>query len=234
MTRRGDCVINSRGVLWFVNTNSKNLKYFAGHPYAEEEIISKFCDFCKMINPEYFIDIGANFGFYSVLVPRRMESIKRIFCFEPVKEVRDVLYANIAVNKMGDMSEISPAAVSDKSGVSEMLIDPSGDSVSTLPETVMAQRYASGYTQKQTVHLARLDELFNFSSKTCAIKIDVEGNECRVLAGGINFLSRNNCILQVECFHENREKLTQIMDGINYKEIGEVRHHDRSDIWLAR
>ena len=103
MMRRGEFVIESRRVRWLVDANSKELKYYVGHPYTEEDILPKFADFCKRISPRYFIDVGANFGFYSVLIPQQIKSIKHVSCFEPLNKIRDVLRVNIALNRMGDM-----------------------------------------------------------------------------------------------------------------------------------
>ena len=130
-----------------------------------------------------FVDVGANIGYYSLLAARAVGPAGAVHAFEPNEAVRPRLEENIRLNNLLDRVYIRPQAVARTSGESafyrSVVSDNSGLS-SILP--------GSGRTDvAEMVPCVSLDDFVASLPSTRSIdliKIDVEGAEAEVLAGG--------------------------------------------------
>lgn len=137
-----------------------------------------------------FIDVGANIGFYSLLMAHEDRNNISIYAFEPGTENLKTLSAAIKANNMESKIKVLPYALSDKPGICELQLASfcSGDNSITPSPKV-------GIRGSESVKVETLDnivEKFGFKQKNCFIKIDVEGHEEMVLMGGKNFFSSDN------------------------------------------
>jgi len=129
-----------------------------------------------------FVDIGANFGIYSLLAAK---AGKPVVAFEPLRENYESLLGNIQRNRLEGI-EAHALALSDKPGVLAMA--GFGEMASLTPG--WANIHA---TQTQWVAANRLDHLLagRFAGQRLFIKLDVEGHEAAVLEGAAETLARN-------------------------------------------
>ena len=120
---------------------------------------------------ETLFDIGANIGSYSLLAANAAGA--RVVAFEPHPKTADFLERNIAHNRLGGQIAVRRVALSDREGSGALT-----DTLDTMNHLV--EHSASG---SRAVALQTLDHEAALLRPTM-LKIDVEGHEEMVLAGG--------------------------------------------------
>lgn len=171
-----------------------------GH-YEHEQIVY-FFNAARKYNTDIFLDIGANFGYYSLLAAN-LGGFSEIHAFEPHPETYQLLLLNIGENNF------------------QNAISPHNDAASDLNKNMFINRRARGddfiADNKQegdiSIKAVMLDSLFDFSGRRIAMKIDVEGHEIRALKGAENLLSRNKIVLQVEIFGNTMEPYYYLLNN---------------------
>lgn len=130
------------------------------------------------------LDIGANTGFYTLLMARSVGAAGRVVSFEPSPQNLGFLQQHLALNSIGNV-DLRAEAVSDFVGTAHFAAD-RGSYQGALA--------ANGETQVQVVSL---DHLWRTGSLPPAdvAKIDVEGAEFSVLKGAESYLRRFRPIL---------------------------------------
>ena len=125
------------------------------------------------------VDVGANFGFWTVLAARRG---CRVIAIEPVAPTRELLTSNVRRNGIAARVEISSQALSDSAGTISLAV-PDGESgqASAYPDP-------SAALEVHVVPTTTLDELIG-ERHVRFCKVDVEGHELAVLDGARRTLS---------------------------------------------
>ena len=142
---------------------------------------------------DLFFDIGANFGYYSILFSNE-NLFNLIFAFEPVKRNYWQLCANVWLNECKNIF-VNDMALSDK-----------------VESKVM---------RNETVECIPLDELMPMKEQRVLMKIDVEGFEREVLHGMTEFLHNNEVVVFVES-HQNYEEIKRFLSTLDYKQLSIV------------
>jgi len=148
----------------------------------------------KLIKPDHiFIDIGANLGYFSLLVAASSPTVK-VISFEPVDEHFRKINANIAVNDIKNIS-VFHAAVGDIAEEKEMFI--SGADNSGMSSFHEPENYSG---KKEKVKVVTLDDWIKTSglSKVDIIKLDIEGSEVAALRGMKEVLQNFKPVVIVE------------------------------------
>jgi FkbM family methyltransferase len=142
-----------------------------------------------------FLDIGSNFGWYSLTLAREVGPGGQVHAFEPHPPTQERLQANIALNQLGGIIRPVPLALSDQPGQAPLVFR-EGNTGATRIESSSGEAGDGG----QSVAISTLDEYASRVdlSRIDLIKLDVEGNEPRVLRGGERTLSRFRPPLLVE------------------------------------
>lgn len=135
---------------------------------------------------DVFWDIGANHGFMSLYVSRAFHNSVRTIAFEPNPAVVRTLHENIAANGATSV-QVEPVAVSDHPG-REPLFFSRGQSWNATLSGEFAEHQADHDSVDVTV--TTIDEAVESLPPPSVLKVDVEGAEPRVLAGGRNALAR--------------------------------------------
>ena len=141
------------------------------------------------------LDVGANIGYYSVLISKLIGESGQIFAFEPTKYFGTVLKNNLNENKI-DNVEILEYGLSNT--IQELEID-IGPSSATMHSP---EGYDSVIT-KENIKLTTLEEFVkekNFN-KIDFIKIDVDGHEPLFFEGAWSVLDTYNPIILCEISH---------------------------------
>jgi len=120
------------------------------------------------------VDIGANYGYYSLLASS-VNKEGKTYAVEPVKENFEILNKNILENKF-DQIKTYNLAISNFSGEKEFNVTEASDSSGFYnhPNTKTFE--------KRLIKTETIDNLFE-KEKIDIIKIDVEGDEINVLEG---------------------------------------------------
>lgn len=163
---------------------------------------------------EAVLDIGANFGLYSVVLAQT-SGITAVEAFEPVRRNYNQLCGNIFANRLNAVITPHRIALSDRSGEAQIHIDPRSTGVSALePERLARKRDV--YRDSESVPLSRLDDLIGWENRRVFVKIDVEGHALKVLAGMERFLARNSVIAQIELLDGDRQAIIEQMRAAGY------------------
>jgi FkbM family methyltransferase len=129
---------------------------------------------------DLFVDIGANIGSYTVLASAAVGAAT--MAFEPIPATFQSLLDNVQLNRMADRVEAFNSAVGRKMGEIEMTADRG-------PTNQAIQAGENYFGQTTKVPVVTLDEALNGRPVPKLIKIDVEGFESEVIAGGQAVLS---------------------------------------------
>jgi FkbM family methyltransferase len=169
-----------------------------------------------------FLDIGANFGYYSLTLAKALDRRCRVHAFEPNPSTYQRLLRHIEWNAMQDVILAHPLALSDAPGTATLIerADNSGasrignDAGGVAVELTTIDAFASRHT------LDRLD----------AVKIDVEGQEARVLTGGEATLCRFKPAIVIEFWTtglaragSSVDEVAEVLDRLGYKLFKPVR-----------
>ena len=132
------------------------------------------------------IDAGANFGLVSIMAADRIGARGRVLAFEPDSNARALLQVNVRLNRVGRRVTVVPRCLADTDGM--VPFHRSEESAfSGLADTGRAR-----IEEVESVPAQRLDTAMGEFrvSRLDAMKIDVEGFEYAVLAGGTATLDR--------------------------------------------
>jgi FkbM family methyltransferase len=179
------------GFTWKVSSRDSLRTFLSScEPYTSK-IVSRLA---PRINT--FICVGANRGWYPMLVRSRNTSCK-IYAFECNSAIHHELYENIEANKAN--VELVKKAVGASCG-SSLLYLPSGgnEGMSTLFPQLSTKSPAS---EVEKVEVINLDSYFqNQNSKLgqVVMLIDIEGGELNALRGSVKLLSTYSPLLILE------------------------------------
>jgi FkbM family methyltransferase len=191
-------------------------RYFDG--FFEERIIETIN---KIMVPGNIYDIGAHFGFYSLIFAKSVKDGK-VYCFEPNPYCFERLSKTIELNNFKDKVELLNFAVGSENTEKEMMI-----LLDNLARSTLSAEFKEYYDQqkkysfqKKTVPIKSLDSL-NLPVPVL-IKIDVEGFESDVIRGmrGVlkNFLP--NLIIEIhesrKGGHQNENEIIKILSDLKY------------------
>ena len=156
--------------------------------FRENYINNKYENFsadwvdCRIKSETNFVDIGAHYGFFSMLAARKIKTGK-IISVEPVRENYDLLLLNRQINSFSQI-EAHQCAISDYEGTIDFHISAASDACGI-------HKHPSAPTlETRQVQVTTLDRLLG-NLKIDILKIDTEGNELAVFDGA-KTVFRNN------------------------------------------
>ncbi len=143
-----------------------------------------------------FYDVGANTGYYSVLLGR-LQAPSAIVAFEPIPSIADMCRRNLALN--GVSADVQQVAVSDSVGQATIhLPDASHGRIETSAslnpdfKDDTPGTFSVATVTLDSANAARGEE------RVGLIKIDVEGFEHAVLAGAHHMTTRHRPVITIE------------------------------------
>jgi FkbM family methyltransferase len=138
----------------------------------------------------YFYDIGANIGWYSINIAKKMKNVK-VFAFEPIPKTFGYLEKNTALNDIKNINLFN-FGFSDEENEFIFYYYPEGSGNASLVNL-------SGLDEVEEV-LCKVKKLDNFveNGPVDFIKCDVEGAELFVLKGGLETIKKFKPIIFVE------------------------------------
>lgn len=162
-------------------------------------------------------DIGANTGYVSLLLAQRVGKRGHVYSFEALPANLQRLKWNIQINDLGERVTIIPAAVKDRSGVTDFYLGPSPGTGKLVGS---AGRSTIQYRESIEVEGVSIDE-FIFQSGNPGpdiLKIDIEGGEIFALPGMIRTLDEVRPLLFIELHgFEAAQANWELLTGQNYQ-----------------
>lgn len=155
-------------------------------------------------------DIGANVGFFSVLLARLVGPSGQVFAFEPVPANAEQIRYNARANSFSNV-QVHTVAVSDSDGVAGFRLT---DFSTTGKFSALGP--GTGHTEI-LVPTRQLDRMV-FSAEIPApalIKLDAEGAEPAILKGAAQVLAKIRPILLIE-LHATNHEVADILESHKY------------------
>jgi len=168
-----------------------------------------------------FVDVGANYGFYSVLGALWNPEI-RVVAFEPLVSIFAGLQKNITLNRLQQRVHCENIALSSQTGSATLFLPSSNsrdlESTATLALNSWQVRQKAEPIPVQTV---RLDDYeLQHPMRIDLVKIDVEDFEADVLLGMERIIRRDQPFIVCEILPRNREhrneRTRQVIEKLNY------------------
>lgn len=160
---------------------------------AHEPHITRYLlDNVSVGRQEVALDVGANIGWYSVLLDRLSAPGAHVLAFEPDPGSYRLLQMNLKANQAGHVTALN-LALGDKPGVA--LLHRYRES-NNGRHTLLEGNTSGGTVEVPVATLQSVWEREQLGSRPVAVlKIDVEGFECLVLRGAGDLLKRCRCVL---------------------------------------
>ena len=219
LNSKEEFIVNFKNIRLFINIKDPIDKIIFYKNEYEEKQIKFLSGWIEKNKPEIFIDIGANFGVYSLRISKLFQMLK-IIAFEPVLTTFNKLKMNIKINNLGKRIKTYNVGLSNTNGLKKMIARKrrgyiqSGGFSFNLP-----QRKLNDEDVIQCHKSMKGDEIIKFKKKEIVIKIDVEGYENKVLLGIKNLLKNNKILLQIEIFDDNFKKINRFLLEKKFKLI---------------
>jgi FkbM family methyltransferase len=209
-----DLEVERQGLRWRLNPSDfvqKHLFWLGEYEYHDLNILSRWSHPSAVV-----LDVGANFGYYSLSLASGLNGEGHVYAFEPCKPTFSRLQQNIALNSLQSKITAVRSGLSDSPGVAFLHLDPSNSGAATL----------SHEAEGETISLDTLDNFCDVRKvrKVDLIKIDVEGHELQVLNGGKKVLSSQRPVIMIEFNSaalgragQSVEKLASVLRGLEYE-----------------
>ena len=135
---------------------------------------------------DVFFDIGANVGIYSIYAAKRSPKAM-VYAFEPEYSNLHQLKLNIINNKLYNTVKPFALAISDQTGISYLHIQDFTPGAALTTESIsnLKKTFDKDVIWKEGIGTTTLDYISsNIGIQPSLIKIDVDGNELKILNGG--------------------------------------------------
>lgn len=169
-----------------VNSNDLGgpMQFISGGEYENENIevlLSLLRD-----DTTTFLDIGANLGFFSLMIGERLRTNGKVLAFEPHPLLADLARRNSFINGLGSVITVHQFGLSDVDAESDFAYPKEHLGGGRIGETAQLDRYD---VVRSSVR--RLDDVLDPGIRVDLMKIDVEGHEPQVVRGMQQVIARS-------------------------------------------
>jgi len=154
------------------------------------------------------LDIGASLGFYTIAFALAAREVgARVLAIEPVERNCEIIRRNVELNGLGDVVSVLQTALGRVSTQVTLHVESGGAGNATIvtgldPAEVKRHDAAGNTGAVETVQLRRLDDLDlsdGDRERPCSLmKLDTEGSEIDILAGGESFINAHRPVIVAE------------------------------------
>lgn len=178
---------------FYLKVNLRNAEHQRMYFYGEHDERYEIRNLKRILRPgDTCWDIGANIGFYSCLFASLVGKTGRVVAFEPASKTAQFLRENIALNRANAQVMVVSKAI--------------GNAVTKLQLFFQAPELAEGTAtlreklggQNEWVDVDTLDNLYLTLPVPDFIKIDVEGYQAELFAGGKEFFAQHSPMIMAE------------------------------------
>jgi len=209
------------GATWLLNHRHyvDRQMLFSGDYEADQR--ARLFDMAREVGCPVFLDIGANFGLYSVHAALG-GAFEAVHAFEPDPRNLACFRANLHLNGALEGVSVHEIALSEKDGTVSFA---SGGDAFTGQSRIVPPKTSDSIE----IPARRLDSILRPGDGLC-IKIDVEGHELAVLEGARGLLERKTWVIQVECLTGSGDQVGDFLStlgGSLQGQIGDDRYYVR-------
>ena len=166
---------------------SKSLVFQNDYEFNETSIVK------QLIKPgSNVIDIGANFGWYSVLFSQLVGVSGKVFSFEPIPETYEELNSNVKLNSCKNIKTFNFALGNEERSVNFGVPEFDGSS-GCVSQFIKCKKQVQ-------ISMRKLDEIIEEQNITNIdfIKADIEGGELNMLLGSEKILNKFKPDIMIE------------------------------------
>ena len=182
-----------RGVRWTLDLNDlidQRLYYLGTHErFTTKRIL-------ELVPPNgVFFDVGANIGYFSVLVAKKLGGSGRVHAFEPMSAAMNRLQGHLRANGLTNVTTAKVILTDSPRGDMEVAFQTSWPQYENLEQT----------RTKETVPTTTLDDYIDQHGVTRidVLKADVDGYELKVFSGGQRMLRNLRPTILIELGRDN-------------------------------
>lgn len=168
-----------------------------------------------------FIDVGVNFGLFSIYFAKQLKNEGHVYAFEPEEKCINLIKKNSLLNNINNIT-IHECAVSDKIGFTQM------SNVDDQTALGYVDNVKKEHDDSNKIKVITLDSIFVKEKKEIDIvKIDVEGHETSVINGFKSSLSDKRIspkVMMIELvdehlarFGHNKVELISFINSFGYE-----------------
>lgn len=139
------------------------------------------------------VDIGANFGIYTLAMARAVGPRGMVWAFEPAPPVADDLRRSLTQNELANV-RLRAVALSNRTGTAPFRIEDNSE-LSRLAESASVSR-----TEVAVSTLDHEADLLGWEAIDF-VKVDAEGEEVRIIEGGARFFATQTPVVMFELKH---------------------------------
>ena len=184
----------------------------------------------KKIKFDYFIDVGANSGVYSLIIGKNFKNLK-IKSYEPVLSTIKKFKQNLKLNPTIKNIEINKFGLSNKNSKLLMKALKKNDYIQTGGFGVAKKNENLKNLHKEYAFFKKGDDILKIKSKKIVLKIDTEGHEQEVIEGLKNLIKKNKIFLQIEIFNRNYNLTNSLLKKNNFKKINSIKSDGKIDYY---
>jgi FkbM family methyltransferase len=164
-------------------------------------------------------DIGANLGYVSLSMAKRVGALGRVIAFEPIPQNIAAFHAHMEINAIENV-QLFELAASNRAGEAAIRL---AENPSTA--SLVWHRDNTSATEL-TIQTVVIDELVEAKKLLHPkfVKIDVEGAEGSVLEGMQRTIAASRAVLFVECSDIGRETAWRLLKELNYRCESAITH----------
>jgi FkbM family methyltransferase len=162
-------------------------------------------------DPGVVLDVGANNGSWALSILRTLP-VKRLLAFEPQPDVCAATAMRLAAFPG---AQCFPVALGEHEATLSLRIEGTNDLASFLPlrDEVKPTYHAEGHALREVnVPVRRLDDYTRDIDRIGIFKLDVQGFESQVVAGGERTLAKTDCMI-IEVNYESHYEGDTTFDG---------------------
>ena len=156
------------------------------------------------------LSVGANFGYYALLMGRQVGETGHVWAFEPTRHFREMLEHHLKINGLESRVTVVPYGLSDTETGATIDISPQSASMHYAPQ--------ESRVGQEEIQLKRLDDVADGLGirRIDFISIDIDGHEPAFLRGGTQVLSRDVPSIAMEfaqeCLHYAGSDVREVAD----------------------
>jgi len=173
--------------------------------FLNEELTRNFIELFVETG-QVVVDAGANHGFHTTTLVRKVGSTGHVHAYEPNPELSNGLRQILR----DDKDILHPIAIGDRRESRELFI-PEDDGWATLNPILLVDRSL----KIENVNVDLLDFTICVGDEVSLMKIDIEGNELAALFGGVRIISEHHPYLIIEEPYTN--ETVEFLEAFGYK-----------------
>lgn len=155
------------------------------------------------------IDVGANFGYYTLLMGEAVGETGRVIAMEPNPEAASLLQESVNLSGHGGRTQLVPQALGASTGRA-WLYAPDGEPKNA---SLVGQPDLPGGTTLE-VPIVTLDEVALSYPRVDLVKIDAEGGEQGIVAGMQQLIARDRPLIVLEFNAVRYAEPAAFLDGL--------------------